>query len=205
MSIISIYMRFNLNLFKRNSGFTLIELLVVIGILGVLAATLIATIDPFEQIKKANDTKVQNAAVEFQTALVRYYTGQNAFPWSVVGSDCANGSGPTLVTGSTTVYQVATPVTLKVAVGCITDLAKIGELKDSFSNAQGVLEYIYVSTDATGLKPTVCYLPTSKAGLADKSVIYISKTGTVNSMITSGDTGSCPSNGGKATCYWCTQ
>ena len=46
------YMRNYLSrLFKNSKGFTLIELLVVIGILGVLAAALIATIDPFEQIK----------------------------------------------------------------------------------------------------------------------------------------------------------
>ena len=38
-----------MNLIQK--GFTLIELLVVIGILGILATSLIATIDPFEQLR----------------------------------------------------------------------------------------------------------------------------------------------------------
>ena len=36
---------------KRNFGFTLMELLIVIGVLGILAAGLLAAIDPFEQLK----------------------------------------------------------------------------------------------------------------------------------------------------------
>jgi prepilin-type N-terminal cleavage/methylation domain-containing protein len=189
-------------LFIKTSGFTLIELLVVIGILGILAATLIATIDPFEQIKKANDTKVQNAAVEFQTALIRYYTGQNAFPWWVAGSTCQTSSTST----STSPYQIATPVSLKTASACITDLATIGELKPSFTQVTGVLENIYLSvTDAQGLRPVVCYLPTSKSGEADKAVVYVDDKGTVNPDVVANDAGACPAIGGKAPCYWCTQ
>ena len=50
-------------LVSNKAGFTLIELLVVIGILGILAAALVATIDPFEQLKKADDAKIKNIAV----------------------------------------------------------------------------------------------------------------------------------------------
>ena len=38
---------------KKSLGFTLIELLIVIALLGALAVGLLATIDPFEQLKKA--------------------------------------------------------------------------------------------------------------------------------------------------------
>jgi len=38
---------------RQNIGFTLMELLIVIGVLGILAAGLLAAIDPFEQLKKA--------------------------------------------------------------------------------------------------------------------------------------------------------
>ena len=89
-------MRNFLKLFKRDSGFTLIELLVVIGILGVLAAALIATIDPFEQIKKAQDSNTKNAAVEFNDALLRYYATHNAFPWELfpAGAGCDAATAP---------------------------------------------------------------------------------------------------------------
>jgi prepilin-type N-terminal cleavage/methylation domain-containing protein len=69
---LSIYMKKYLSTFKTQAGFTLIELLVVIGILGILAAALIATIDPFEQLKKANDSSVKNVAVEFVNSNIRY-------------------------------------------------------------------------------------------------------------------------------------
>ena len=36
-------------------GFTLIELLIVIAILGILAIALLATLDPFEQLRKSRD------------------------------------------------------------------------------------------------------------------------------------------------------
>jgi len=35
---------------ETNKGFTLMELLIVIGVLGILAAGLLAAIDPFEQL-----------------------------------------------------------------------------------------------------------------------------------------------------------
>ncbi|MSU26267.1 MAG: type II secretion system protein, partial [Candidatus Levybacteria bacterium] len=66
---------------QKNKGFTLIELLVVIGILGILVATLVATINPFEQIKKASDSNTKNVAVEYLNANIRYYTNHTEFPF----------------------------------------------------------------------------------------------------------------------------
>ncbi|MEK9178249.1 MAG: type II secretion system protein, partial [Patescibacteria group bacterium] len=65
-------------------GFTLIELLVVIGILGVLVSALVATINPFEQIKKGDDATLKNVAAEMQTATLRYYTTHGGLPWDAV-------------------------------------------------------------------------------------------------------------------------
>src|SRR6185503_6667683 len=72
---------------QSSKGFTLIELLVVIGILGILATALVATIDPFEQLKKADDANVKNTAVEFTDANIRFYTTHNALAWGMTDSD----------------------------------------------------------------------------------------------------------------------
>ena len=50
-------------------GFTLIELLVVIGIMAVIAAGVVALIDPLEKTRQANDANVQNAIGQLATAM----------------------------------------------------------------------------------------------------------------------------------------
>ena len=62
-------------------GFTLIELLIVIALLGALAVGLLATIDPFEQLKKGRDTSQRNTTAEFYNANLRYYATKGNFPW----------------------------------------------------------------------------------------------------------------------------
>lgn len=194
--------------FQRSSkGFTLIELLVVIGILGILAATLVATIDPFEQLKKANDTKIQNAAVEFQTANVRYYAGQTGFPWDATN---ANGTACKTETASTTgadnSQDVTTPALLSAVVdGCLKELIAAGELKAGFTTVTGVLDKIYFTEVNNTL--IVCYLPTSKNGQKDKVANWIgSPAAPATPTSFAQDTGSvCTSNGGSTACYWCTQ
>jgi len=57
-------------------GFTLIELLIVIALLGALAVGLLATIDPFEQLKKGRDTSQRNTTAEFYNANLRLLRNQ---------------------------------------------------------------------------------------------------------------------------------
>jgi prepilin-type N-terminal cleavage/methylation domain-containing protein len=57
-------------------GFTLIELLVVIGIMAVLAAGVVALINPLEKTRQANDANVQNGVGQVATSLQSYAAQQ---------------------------------------------------------------------------------------------------------------------------------
>lgn len=169
-----------------SSGFTLIELLVVIGILGILAAALIATIDPFEQLRKANDTTARTTSTEFLNAATRYYGSRSAYPWSTTaegGEACAS--------------YPATPTALSGFSACVTPLVNQGELKSSFTNASNVLKNIYVIQANLDTPLQVCYLPTSKSGQKDVNAIY-NANGVQQSS-------GCKSQGGTTSCWSCTQ
>lgn len=171
---------------KTNRGFTLIELLVVIGILGILAAALIATIDPFEQLKKANDANVKNTAVEFVNAGIRYFTTHNQMMWDV-NPACAGGVAPSNAN-----------LGLTAQAGCLSSLVSDGEIKAAFTTATGILSSIIITGGTDSV--TACFLPTSKSGQRDQNARYTSD-GTV---ITGNTCLSSPTAGTAATaCYWC--
>lgn len=167
---------------KPQAGFTLIELLVVIGILGVLAAALVATIDPFEQLKKANDANVKNTAVEFINANIRYYTTHNHMPWA----DSCMGAGVTAPSANA-LYPSMTD--------CMKTLALDGEIKGAFTTVTSVLSSITITGDDTSL--TACFLPQSKAQRNDANTKWNS---------TGSDTVATSDCGPNSTlCYWCSQ
>ncbi len=60
-------------------GFTLIELLIVIAVIGILAAVILAAIDPIDKIRAANDSKVQADIGQIAGAQERYATQQAAY------------------------------------------------------------------------------------------------------------------------------
>src|SRR5512146_2617748 len=62
-------------------GFTLVELLIVIALLGVIATIVIAAINPIEQANRAQDAGRKADASQMVSALDRYYTSQQTFPW----------------------------------------------------------------------------------------------------------------------------
>ncbi len=191
MTIINAYMRNYFNRLQRNAGFTLIELLVVIGILGILATALIATIDPFEQLKKAQDSNVKNAAVEYLDANVRYYTTHNAFPWDTVANGGANCNGGVLPNGSV-------PLTDPTLATCVTPLTTENELKAGFATATKVLKEVYPTYTAATKTITVCFKPQSKSQQADDNTKFDSN-GLANG------TKVCTSPALTNGCFWCTQ
>ncbi len=188
-------MRSFLKLFKKNSGFTLIELLVVIGILGVLAAALVATIDPFEQIKKAADSNTKNTAVEFNDALLRYYATHNAFPWDTNGASCNGGTPPT---GAVNLLDPAPGMAT-----CVTALTAENELKQAFAQDKNDLQDIYVTYDAVNNDVIACFQPQSKS---QQKIALLKSDGTAGTthlcVFTNGVPSSAGHNGDG--CFWCT-
>lgn len=70
---------------QRQSGFTLIELLVVIAVISVLSTLVMITINPLEQISRANDVKLKQGMATVYKAFMANYI--------VNGSVMANSSG----------------------------------------------------------------------------------------------------------------
>lgn len=171
----------------RSKGFTLIELLIVIALLGALAVGLLATIDPFEQLKKGRDTSQRNTVSELYNAFLRYYSIKGYFPW--------NSSGTPIATSG----QVASDFG-----SSISSLIQVGELKDRFIDlaGSGNLNLIYINADTTGTQMAVCFMPESKSFQGDANTIYNS-AGLTTAV---GYGTSCSGGGGTAlNCFYCIQ
>ncbi|MBI5620017.1 type II secretion system protein [Candidatus Gottesmanbacteria bacterium] len=161
------------------AGFTLIELLIVIALLGSLAVGLLATIDPFEQLKKGRDTSLRNTTAEFYNANLRYYATKAQFPW---------GTSSTFTAGINTMGSY------------VTDLINAGELKNRFMDLAGTgnLAKIFVTSTAAE-NIAVCFKPESKSFQLDPNTVY-STDGATSGIA------SCKSQtGGTADCYYCVQ
>jgi type II secretion system protein G len=75
------------NFEKLKKGFTLIELLIVISLIGVLAGSVLALLNPTAQVQKANDSKRKSDLKQIQNALETYYNDNGSYPTG----DAANG------------------------------------------------------------------------------------------------------------------
>ncbi|MCX7996898.1 MAG: prepilin-type N-terminal cleavage/methylation domain-containing protein [Patescibacteria group bacterium] len=67
------------NLKKRTNAFTLVELLIVIGIISVLAVTLLALLNPAEAQKRNRDSKRLKDANTLQAVISQYLEDGNTF------------------------------------------------------------------------------------------------------------------------------
>ena len=63
---------------RQHTGFTLIELLIVIAILGVLAAAILISLNPLEQLARGRDAGRQTSINQLGHSVQAYYTSQNA-------------------------------------------------------------------------------------------------------------------------------
>ncbi|OIP57356.1 MAG: hypothetical protein AUK12_04060 [Candidatus Levybacteria bacterium CG2_30_37_29] len=180
--------------YNAKKGFTLIELLVVIGILGILAAALVATIDPFEQLKKAQDTTTTNILTEFITSVTRYYTSRTAYPWDTEadgGADCNLATAPAASAlggaGST-------------MGDCLDALINDNELKAAFKSAAN-LKYVLITQDTLTNQTIGCFNPQSKS--------LLHNTNTKFDINGDEDAVNCGTvalkDAHQTSCYWCTR
>lgn len=174
----------NLKCKIKNGGFTLIELLIVIALLGALAVGLLATVDPFEQLKKGTDTSRRNTTSEVYNSMIRYYSVKNSMPW----------------TTDITAMSASNDAMTAASTGYLNKVIDAGELKPDFVAlaGSGNLDKIFLTStaDANGTRQNVssCFLPESKSFAAEAN----SKYG-ANGEVSSG----CKATGGATSCYWC--
>lgn len=189
---------------KKNLGFTLIELLIVIGVLGILAAGLLAAVDPFEQLKKGNDTNKRNVVVELNNAMIRYYATHGSLPWDN-GTVCNS----VYVNGNAAVSLETLNGGTAVAGGCILPLITDGELKSDYVSGVGsgnMPKYFIYS--ATGVDLSVCYAPESKSFYQDTGAKWTQDgvtdlSGSTCSPATKASTTAVPAYTSPNACFWC--
>lgn len=166
--------------------------MVVIGVLGIIAAGLLATIDPLEQLRKGADSNKKEASVELVNAITRYYATKGAMPWATVangGDNCNGGTAPSAT-------KVSASGMGSGANDCLTVLTNQGELKSTFIAQTQITDKLYV-TQLGSSSPTiaVCFDPESKSDSKRAETKYTSAAVA---------DANCPGDG-TTVCYWCAQ
>jgi prepilin-type N-terminal cleavage/methylation domain-containing protein len=159
-------------------GFTLMELLIVIGVLGILAAGLLAAIDPFEQLKKARDTNNRNATIELLQAFQRFYSTHGDFPWNMEKYDaiCGRDTGQ-ILDGFGSIYEFSLSIQDTRLADCVMGaMIPDGELKETYMSGIAGTDIFVGSDTQDKTNVVVCFQPESKSNRSDSATKYLINT-----------------------------
>jgi prepilin-type N-terminal cleavage/methylation domain-containing protein len=141
------------NRIRGKYGFTLIEILIVVALLGAFLIGLLATIDPFEQLKKGADAARLEISSNFYNAMIRSYATKSELPVADT--------------------ILAAPLNSPEGASITHTLEQAGELKINFSIlASSKLNDIYLTATKDGTTLSVCFLPKSKSYKKSSQAIY---------------------------------
>lgn len=143
-------------------GFTLIELLIVIAILGVLAAGVVAAINPTKRMNQANDSKVKNDVSQISTAMQAYFTTNGYYASDLAdletSEDLKKVPVPPTATGYGAAYTLSvSPAGCTTALKTCTNVAIGGTLKAPIVPAN--VTYCYKSSTGVSAELPACAAP----------------------------------------------
>ena len=132
----------------NKKGFTLIELLIVIVIIGLLAAVVIAAINPVESRNRAVDAGLKSDAGQVYNAIERHYASRGFFPWQTSATD------------NTSIGNSGTLATATWVGGA---LVSTGEIKPEFAGRPNLAN---IRVYQNGSSVSVCFTPVSQSFLS---------------------------------------
>ena len=167
-------------------------LLAIFLVVSVTAGAVIAKNDPVDSIREEEDEQLQISAAEFIQASVVYYSVHGGLPWFPVSENGVDCFG----------HKSGVPsVQMPALEECIKILIYESELRPDYLTDSLTQKLVITNPNPqTGDKAdtVVCFQPQSNAWKRDLHARF-NKNGTESID------NRCISQGGRESCYWCTQ
>ncbi len=151
--------------------------------IALLAVTVLSAINPVEQFNKARDTGSKQDASEYLSSLERYYSTFGCYPWD----NAANGGAsvpacPAVAVGRTAIAVGGLDATTNAELSVRNEIKAQFKTRLAAETVKTNKNVLIVSTDASNLVH-VCYLPSSKAFLAQTNGLEDGSAGTTHVCI----------------------